>query len=83
MRVSVDAPAMLAKFGLEAGADGKVSMEAVDKVLEAQGTRGAAAIAAKLNLRNAGLLACHKRHDIAVRGNGAAAVHRRQRAVDE
>ena len=54
--------ALLAKTGLTAEAEkGQMSVEQVDKMLEAQGVRGEEAIKAKLNLRHAGLMVAGKR----------------------
>ncbi len=55
--VPADTTAMLNKFSLQAGADGTVSVEAVDTALAAAGVTGAKAIEAKLKLHNAGLIA--------------------------
>jgi hypothetical protein len=54
--VSADATALLSKFGLQAGSDGKLTVSAVDTALEAAGVTGTKAIEAKLKLQNAGLL---------------------------
>jgi hypothetical protein len=54
--VSADSTALLGKFNIQAGADGKVSVQAVDTALEAAGVTGTKAIEAKLKLHAAGLI---------------------------
>ena len=54
--LSASATALLDKHGLKAGDDGRVSVEAVAKALEAAGVKGTAAMTAKLKLRQEGVL---------------------------
>lgn len=55
--VSPEITSLMSKFSLEANADGKVSVDAVDKTLEASGATRQQRIETKLKLREAGLLA--------------------------
>jgi len=56
--ISPEVTALIAKLGLSAQADaGKLTIADVDKTLEAGGITGSAAIAAKLKIRSAGLIA--------------------------
>ena len=48
---------LLSKLSLTAGEEGQVTVEAADKALEAAGIKGVQAMAAKLKMRSAGVLA--------------------------